>query len=773
MATTPLTKAVRHIRSTSFLLDDGGSFSDGQLLEQFLLHGEEYAFKSLVERHGPMVFGTCRRILRNTDDAEDAFQATFLVLVRQGRSMICRANIGSWLHGVAVNLALKSRAQAARQTRNERQAWERGRVGSPFDNSWDELLPFLDAELARLPGKYRESVVLCDLEGKTQKETARQLGLPEGTVSSRLSRGRTLLAKRLSRYRLAVSAGAVMGILAQDAIAVDMPAGLVMSSVKVAALFARGKMATTGIVSAKVIMLANGALRSALLSQQKIVGALLLAFGMVAVGANVYRSHSLAESYGAARSEETNIQEPKPKDTAKTQDQPTDQEALRVKRFKIARLLEQASDALMKCDESARYNRSRVLDDIAVEQYRAGEAQASKGSFARAKEFIGPEPEFSEDLRMHAQALARAGDAAAVRALVPAISQMPAGWKEPDFHDVVITESAWELAKNQQIKEALLLIDEVKDPKYRTFAADQARQYYVLALAKLGKFRAAEAALQMARNPEEKIFMIAGYLVQNFSCFDYPWQAGIALVAAKAGERTMASKLMQQARLLLPSVPESDQARAALACAYARLGDLQNCSELLKDLPKPPWRPLAVASYVKALAIAGKDKEAEAVLAPLEKGELVHALYHYATGQYEAGDSQAAKRSFARAQQVLNTMTDKQGHDHNLLAARARADDMAVAVAALQDDPANRGIRTTFMMEPLAKIGDFEAARELAAGLIEDQMWRGYCFREIAKCQAAKGKEEDAMLWIRKLPDDYDKANALLGVAEGMAERKP
>src|SRR5262249_35158038 len=155
---------------------------------------------ALVRRHGPMVLGVCRRMLRNPHDAEDAFRATFLVLVRKANSLGRRDLLGNWLYGTAYRAALE--ALAARRRVRERQGAimpEREVSDETEAGVWRELRPVLDHELNRLPDKYRLAVVLCDLEGKPRKEVAAHFGIPEGTLSSRLNTARQRLAKRLTR----------------------------------------------------------------------------------------------------------------------------------------------------------------------------------------------------------------------------------------------------------------------------------------------------------------------------------------------------------------------------------------------------------------------------------------------------------------------------------------------------------------------------------------------------------------------------------------------
>src|ERR1700730_7668288 len=167
---TKLSTVIHHLRR-AMVSGDRNAFSDAQLVECFLSGRDEAAFEELVRRHGPMVLGLCRRILKDGHDSEDAFQATFFVLARKAASITRRETVGGWLHGVAFKTALKAREAKSRRLTKERQAGEmpRDTLGDG-DGNWEELLPVLDQELGRLPDKYRVPIVLCDLEGKSRKE---------------------------------------------------------------------------------------------------------------------------------------------------------------------------------------------------------------------------------------------------------------------------------------------------------------------------------------------------------------------------------------------------------------------------------------------------------------------------------------------------------------------------------------------------------------------------------------------------------------------------
>ncbi len=190
--------------------------SEWQLLERYLERRDEIAFEALVARHAPMVLGVCRRVLGFTSDAEDAFQATFLVLVRRARDLSPRDAIGPWLYGVAVRVAARARSQAARR-RSQATPLENTLADRPGRGLDPDLLEILDTELRRLPGKYRSPLVLCYLEGRTHEEAARELQWPVGTVKGRLARGRELLRERLSRRGFA-PAGGVLGLFASPEI---------------------------------------------------------------------------------------------------------------------------------------------------------------------------------------------------------------------------------------------------------------------------------------------------------------------------------------------------------------------------------------------------------------------------------------------------------------------------------------------------------------------------------------------------------------------------
>lgn len=279
MTTCAMDAVLRRVRRAVHF-PEAAALTDGQLLEAFIARKDEAAFEILVRRHGPMVFGVCRRLLGRVHDAEDAFQATFLVLARKAASVRPRQMVASWLHGVAQRTALKARALTARRQMRERQVTELPEPEAPQPTSQPDLLPLLDQELRHLPEMYRLPILLCDLEGKSIKQATQQLGWAQVTLAGRLARGRKMLAQRLARRGLTLSSGAVGMWLSQQAATAGVPASLVLLTVKAAGAMAACQP-LAGTVSANVATLTEGVLKSMTLIKVKMATAVLLVLSLV------------------------------------------------------------------------------------------------------------------------------------------------------------------------------------------------------------------------------------------------------------------------------------------------------------------------------------------------------------------------------------------------------------------------------------------------------------------------------------------------------------
>ncbi len=272
------------------MLFDAGTvtgLTDGQLLERFADRGgetSEPAFATLIERHAPMVLRVCRAILQHEHEAEDAFQATFLVLVRKADSLWVRDSLGPWLYRVAYRTAVRARIVSGRRKAAERQvaalASDRFSGGGRSDPG-----PVLYEEIDQLPDRYRIPVVLCDLEGRTYEEAARHVGCLVGTLKSRLARGRQRLRERLARRGL-IPAGALGTLLFSDAALATVPTALAELTARSAIRFATGAFLTVGAVPLSATMLAQGILRGMIMTRLRWIGTILAA-ATLATGAGV------------------------------------------------------------------------------------------------------------------------------------------------------------------------------------------------------------------------------------------------------------------------------------------------------------------------------------------------------------------------------------------------------------------------------------------------------------------------------------------------------
>jgi RNA polymerase sigma factor (sigma-70 family) len=284
MTRTQLEPVVRHLRRLA--APDRHDPSDAQLLQRFAARREEDAFAALVERHGGLVLGVCRRVLGHEQDAEDAFQATFLVLARNAASIDRTEAVGSWLYRVAHRIATRAGVHMAKQRAREREAGSRRPREAPSEAGWRELQEVLQEELARLPEKYREPFVLCCLEGKSGAEAAALLGWKPGTVTSRLTEARLRLRQRLARRGIVLSAVLTAVALAQRSATASVPATLAGTTVRAAAAFAVGTKAALGGVSPAVAALVRGATRGLLVTRVRTGTALVLLAGLL-LGAGV------------------------------------------------------------------------------------------------------------------------------------------------------------------------------------------------------------------------------------------------------------------------------------------------------------------------------------------------------------------------------------------------------------------------------------------------------------------------------------------------------
>jgi RNA polymerase sigma factor (sigma-70 family) len=277
MASEHLGAALRQIH---LLFGEGtlAGLSDLQLLERYVSHRDESAFEVLVQRHGSMVLAVCRGVLDDPNDAEDAFQATFLLLARKAGSLWVKDSLGGWLHRVAWRIAYQVKAETVRRRGRERKAAERAGPRSTSTPSWDDTQVVLHQEIDRLPERYRVPLVLCYLEDMTYQQAARHLSWSEATTQGRLARARNLLRSRLTRRGVTL-AGVTIGALAGPGRAAALSSEMLRAAVKTAHCFHLGATAPGELVSSTAYSFMTRALRTMMIANLKWVGAAALVIG--------------------------------------------------------------------------------------------------------------------------------------------------------------------------------------------------------------------------------------------------------------------------------------------------------------------------------------------------------------------------------------------------------------------------------------------------------------------------------------------------------------
>ncbi len=285
-----------------------------------------------------MVFGVCRRMLNNRHDAEDAFQAVFLVLATRARSIGKRASVGSWLYKIALRVALRSRARAVRNACAAIHGVPIAAPDQPDALIWQDIRRVLDEEVGRLPERYRSVFVLCHLEGKSNAEAARECGVPVGTVVSRLARARERLRVRLTRRGLTLSAGLMAAGLSQETAAAPLPALVIASTMKAILWGAAEPAVAAGVLTAQAAALTKGVLHAMWLTKIKLTAATVLSVALIgSAGTLTYRTVAAGQGDSQAGAS----QPTKPESSAKGKapqgksDRETDLVELRRRRFNL------------------------------------------------------------------------------------------------------------------------------------------------------------------------------------------------------------------------------------------------------------------------------------------------------------------------------------------------------------------------------------------------------------------------------------------------------
>jgi RNA polymerase sigma factor (sigma-70 family) len=700
---------------------DGGGMSDGKLLECFLARREEAAFEALVRRHGPMVWSVCRRVLHNTHDAEDAFQAAFLVLVRKASSLRSRDTVGNWLYGVAFHTALKARAAAMKRHAKEAQAGARLRLKGASQEIASDFYSILDQELSRLPEKYREAIVLCDLEGKTRVDAARQVGIAEGTLSGRLTTARKTLAQRLTRRGLTLSGGAVALALGQSTLAASVPIPLLASTVRAAACLTAGQ-AAAGVISAEVAALTKGVLKTMVLGKLKLGAAIAVILGACVGGAALLDRQAEARGPGGSGTAALLAKAP---------------EAPREARVPARTVLKDAIEAAQDIED--KQWKAWLLQSIGEVQAKAGEREAAAKAFEQAvlvaKEIRGknsadPLADSRHTLCWIACAQATAGDVKAARRTVELID-------EDGARDYAMANLGRTQARAGDLKGALETTESVSFDK-----KDWVHEAVATAQAEAGKLKeATETAEKISGDPYRTSALTA-----------------LAKAKAKAKDRDAAAKFMEDAlkRANALDGEDGDKKHVALLSVVelqASLGDLKEARRTAETITKEVWRDNALHVLVTTQANAGDLKEAlktaDAIAGEYKRGEAVKDVV---VAQLRSGDLKGGQGTAATVPSVYWRV---------------------VTLTEIAKTQANKGDRTgaakTFGQAFEEAGDDAEKVRDSEPGI---GGLREGCLSQIAEAQAAAGEEKAALAWAAKQASAQLKTKALISVAKGLALRE-
>jgi RNA polymerase sigma factor (sigma-70 family) len=355
------------------------SVSDTLLLQAFVQRHESAAFTELVRRHGPMVLAVCRRILRHYQDAEDAFQAVFLVLARRAGSITHGSKLPAWLHGVACRTAIKARALLHKRRERETAAALRRETVSDLDPAVHDWHSVLDQEIARLPEKYRLPILLCAMQGKSRQAAAEILGCSAGTVAGRFFRAKQLLARRLTSRGLTYSAPALAAFLAAESATAAVPLTLTIATVRLGHLFRLGETGSA-TVPGTIVTLSQGVLKTMFLNTWK--PRLAVAFLFLAISAGLgYFGSAVASNPDAGP---TVVAEDQPASKGKPDREPIDPNLVLQK--EIQKELRLSQNQIDKLHAAWKAGKVKAADEDKAQQDLTREIDALEEKLAKLRE---------------------------------------------------------------------------------------------------------------------------------------------------------------------------------------------------------------------------------------------------------------------------------------------------------------------------------------------------------------------------------------------------
>jgi RNA polymerase sigma factor (sigma-70 family) len=724
--------------------------SDGELLDRFVTRQDEAAFGELLRRHGPWLLGLGRRLLSDVHAAEDVFQATFLVLVRKAGSVRRRASVGSWLHGVALRVAARARSRAIRwHTLDEEPPLSP--AADPADEAATrEAVRLLHAEIAHLPERYREPILLCDLACLSREEAARRLGCSEGSVKGRLERGRAILRERLVRRGLTLSVGVVA--VSQVTVPTALSAALLQSADSL--VLGLGTEAIAHVIAT----LMEGAMRMSWTKAWTVSAAVAL-FGMTAVG--IGWSAVGGPPAKPMKPAVPPVMVALPLIPAAPTPAPNN---------KTARAALREAEQALENVAGTPMERARLWFEIARLHGRLGDRPAAEAALGKAREIVDTmgDQKYGEWGGL-GDGYARLGDVRRVLDLAAAVPG-PAvpGFRgtADEFRRSILQAAAFAAAQAGRIETGLEIAKAIRDAEYRTWVEGYVRCRAVLNSAMAGDMAGARKAVKELPTALMKVQALVGTVYLNRVYADMlDGETGLALIRLDAGDRDGARQNIRQALALIPDVPEKSRAQVVTTAvrALAKLGDIDAAQKELPKIDNPALRLKADVYIAMAQVRVGQGHQALALVDGLKTDEdRVYALHQIGFAQARAGDKDGARESFRRA---LELAIAGKINGHNLVSAQAAAGDSAGAIAAAEKLNFTMWSNIAYFQ---AKAGDFAGAIETALERERSDWWRAVILRIIAREQTRAGQEGGVRVWIARAEDALNKAYALFGLAEGL-----
>jgi RNA polymerase sigma factor (sigma-70 family) len=797
------------LRQIDLLFDVGtmGDLTDGQLLERFATDaGEsaESAFGELVNRHGPLVLRTCESILHDEHAAEDAFQATFMVLVSKARSLYVQDSLGPWLHQVACRTASCARSCIARRIKHEKR-WAgmvSARGARNLTASGDDLPAVLHQELNRLSEKFRAPVVLCDLEGRTHEQAARHLGWPTGTLKTRLTRGRSVLRERLARRGIGLSVALAAVESLTDHARAAIPPALARNTVASMTWILGGQMGGL-VLSDHVRALAQGALRQMQFAMVKSLAIAAVLVGLGTVGAYSQRRPVQAAGEGQVP--------PARSGTAPLNSVHQLDEELR-------RTLNDAVLAAKTISDPAA--RRSALVRIGNAQHALGDRQSATTTLLLAHasaEKITSEMERQFGLWRVARMQAQIGDLASARTTFDQFSRI-AETRSPGGRVELLSYIAQAQAQAglrgdamATIKKASSAVPLIEGESLRNHGLFQVLHAQMLA----GDFDGALASAESLKDKQSP---------HRASFLEYI--AGNCDSAGRDRAKTILTRALSLSKGVIYPYPRA-MAQSSIAKALARNGDITAALATARAIGQPEPEEDNPGPFGNLFGARNRARRLadQRILADAAQTEIAPALIEIASEQAKGGDRPKSKATFREAFELIVNSRDGVIKTQSLrilveaLSAVGEIQAAKEAIKAIQADNASKALALVALARAQAKAGDRSAARDRlrearaeAAGVgqlpnlinddpgrrkdeafqaigdaqaelgeIEDAMatvashgtesWKGAIAAQIAPAQARSGDFAAAVKTAEAIRDDGQKAEAFLRIAHVQAER--